>query len=73
MGKLDDGLFVSKRESDTDDQYFISYPETVHTEGFQTMIYTENRYEFFGSYDTENSKDNRRRWLITICGGLLFP
>lgn len=53
LGKLDNGLFVSKRGSDTDDQYFVSYPETAHTEGFQTMIYTENGYEFFGPYDTE--------------------
>lgn len=53
LGKLDNGLFVSKRENDTDDQYFVSYPETAHTEGFQTMIYTKNGYEFFGPYDTE--------------------
>lgn len=53
LGKVDNGLLVSKRESDTDDQYFVSYPETAHTEGFQTMIYTENGYEFFGPYDTE--------------------
>ena len=34
LGKVDNGLLVSKRESDTDDQYFVSYPETAHTEGF---------------------------------------
>lgn len=53
LGKLDNGLLVSKRENDTDDQYFVSYPKTAHTEGFQTVIYTENGYEFFGPYDTE--------------------
>lgn len=53
LGKLDNGLLVSKRENDADDQYFVSYPETAHTEGFQTMVYTENGYEFFGPYDTE--------------------
>lgn len=53
LGKLDNGLLVSKRENDTDDQYFVSYPEAAHTEGFQTMIYTENGYDFFGPYDTE--------------------
>lgn len=53
LGKLDNGLLISKRENDTDDQYFVSYPEGAHTEGFQTMICTENGYEFFGPYDTE--------------------
>lgn len=53
LGKLDNDLLVSKRENDTDDQYFVSYPETAHMEGFQTVIYTENGYEFFGPYDTE--------------------
>ena len=37
LGKVDNGLLVSKRESDTDDQYFVSYPETAHTEGFQNL------------------------------------
>ena len=53
LARLDDGLFIGKRESDTDDQYFISYPNAAHTEGFQTVIYTENGYEFIGPYDTE--------------------
>ena len=53
LERLDDGLFIGKRESDTDDQYFISYPNAAHTEGFQTVIYTENGYEFIGPYDTE--------------------
>ena len=53
LERLDDGLLIGKRESDTDDQYFISYPNSAHTEGFQTVIYTENGYEFIGTYDTE--------------------
>ena len=53
LGKLDNGLYVSKRESGTDDQYFVSYPETVPIGGFQTMIYSESGYKFFGPYNTE--------------------
>lgn len=53
LERLDDGLFIGKRESDTDDHYFISYPNAAHTEGFQTVVYTENGYKFIGPYDTE--------------------
>ena len=53
LERLDDGLLIGKRESDTDDQYFVSYPNAAHTEGFQTVICTENGYEFIGTYDTE--------------------
>lgn len=31
---LDNGLLISKRKSDTDDQYFMSFPVTAHTQGF---------------------------------------
>ena len=53
LERLDDGLLIGKRESDTDDQYFVSYPNAAHTDGFQTVICTENGYEFIGAYDTE--------------------
>lgn len=53
LTSLDNGLLISKRESIADDQYLMSVPNAVHSKGFQTMIYTENGYEFFGPYDTE--------------------
>lgn len=53
LTSLDNGLLISKRESIADDQYLMSFPNAVHSEGFQTIIYTENGYEFFGPYDTE--------------------
>lgn len=53
LASLDNGLLISKRESIADDQYLMSFPDVVHSEGFQTMIYTGNGYEFFGPYDTE--------------------
>lgn len=53
LASLDNGLLISKRESIADDQCLMSFPNAVHSEGFQTMIYTENGYEFFGPYDTE--------------------
>ncbi len=53
LEKLDTGLLIEKRENYTDDQYFVSYPDAAHTEGFQTVIYTENGYELIGTYDTE--------------------
>lgn len=53
LTSLDNGLLISQRESIADDQYLMSFPNAVHSKGFQTMIYIENGYEFFGPYDTE--------------------
>jgi hypothetical protein len=53
LASSDNGLLISKRESYTDDQYFVSIPNTPHTQGFQTSLFTESGYEFFGPYDTE--------------------
>lgn len=53
LASSDNGLLISKRESYTDDQCFVSIPNTPHTQGFQTVLFIESGYEFFGPYDTE--------------------
>lgn len=53
LERIDNGLFVSERKTPDEWQYFVSYPDNVQVETYQTALYNDNNCKYFGPFDTE--------------------
>lgn len=53
LQQIKNGLQVSKRDNNTDDQILFSLPKAMHTTGFQTTVYDGLTYQSFGPFETQ--------------------
>lgn len=58
LTRIKGGLMVSKRKDYNEDQALFSLPESMHTTGYQTVVYDGDTFKNFGPFETKEELYN---------------